>query len=56
MGAVWASYEEIMGEAMGRDLLKLRGNEPRIWAQHLKEKKAIFPLSILDEVAGICKR
>mmetsp|Transcript_20441 Transcript_20441/g.20561 ORF Transcript_20441/g.20561 Transcript_20441/m.20561 type:complete len:366 (+) Transcript_20441:151-1248(+) len=42
-GACWCSEEEI------KSILKLRGNEPRIWVKYLSRGGVIHPLSLLAE-------
>eukprot|EP00386_Alphamonas_edax_P005048 GDKI01015868.1.p1 GENE.GDKI01015868.1~~GDKI01015868.1.p1 ORF type:complete len:429 (-),score=101.69 GDKI01015868.1:37-1203(-) len=39
-GAVWASAEEISS-------LPLRGNEPKVWVEYLKQGGDIYPMSVL---------
>lgn len=41
-GACYVKYQDM-------DKLKLRGNEPMIWAKYLEEGGTVYPLSILKE-------
>jgi 8-oxo-dGTP pyrophosphatase MutT (NUDIX family) len=43
VGACWCSLEEI------QDKIKLRGKEPKRWANYLLEGGTIYPLSLLYE-------